>query len=119
MNRKSEDNTDSQMISDTYCSIYVTHPKNDQAKDLAKKLVEEKLIGCANIIPNVSSIYEWDGNICEEEEVILFLKTKSQLFESCKKRILELHPYTTPAILFLPIENTGDDYLDWLSKQTL
>ncbi|MFZ9002238.1 MAG: divalent-cation tolerance protein CutA [Bacteriovoracaceae bacterium] len=108
-----------QIKAEDFCSIYLTHPNLEQAKELSKILVQENLIGCSNIIPKVNSIYIWENELCEDEEVILFLKTKLELFDKCKQKILSLHPYDNPAIIALPFKNGHVEYLDWLTKQTI
>ncbi len=102
-----------------YYSIYLTHPNLKEAEAMAQDLVEKKLIACANIIPGARSIYEWEGKICNDEEVILFLKTKKILFEECRNQILKLHPYEIPAIMALPLDRGHPDYLNWIHSQTL
>ncbi len=64
------------------------------------------------------SFYWWEGKICGEEEFILLIKTKASLFSRLEKRIKEIHPYTVPEIIALPIEKGSPEYLDWLGRET-
>ena len=100
--------------------IYTTWPDKDTARSAARKLVEERLCGCANILPGVESIYQWDGKVEQDSEVVMILKSPAGNSERLNARILELHPYTTPCILALPVisDASAPDYLSWLANQT-
>lgn len=106
-------------MNNQFISVYVTHNNKRQAILMARTLVEEKLIACANIIEGNISIYEWQGKVETENEVILFLKSKSELFDDIKKRVLELHPYECPCVLSFNINEGNRNYLDWIKNQTL
>jgi len=64
------------------------------------------------------SFYWWEGKICGEEECVLLIKTKASLFSRLEKRIKEIHPYTVPEIIALPIKKGSPEYLDWLNRET-
>ena len=81
---------------------------------MARLLVTEKLVACCNISDGMTSVYEWDGKICEDQEVALFLKTKQELAEKTTARIADLHPYDTPCIIQWDISGGHKDYLKWL-----
>ena len=85
---------------------------------IAKTLVESKLAACVNIIPKVRSVYEWEGEISEEEEFLLIIKTTEQQKEDLKATLGEIHPYEVPELIFLPITDGLPDYLNWVLKNT-
>jgi periplasmic divalent cation tolerance protein len=85
-----------------------------EAEGLAGRLVEERLAACVNIA-SVRSCYIWEGKLCRDEEALLIIKTTKSLFEPLKKRILELHSYTVPEIIALPVALGYRPYLDWIA----
>lgn len=101
-----------------YMVVLITAPNEDEAVKISKTLVEEKLAGCINIIKNVRSIYFWKGKIEDEPEVLMVVKTKSELFEELEKRVKSLHSYTVPEIIGLEIKKGSQSYLNWLSEVT-
>jgi periplasmic divalent cation tolerance protein len=100
-----------------YIVVYVTAPE-DEAVDLAKTLVEERLVACVNIVPGLRSIYWWRGEIEDEAEVLCIMKTRSNLFESLRDRVRELHSYEVAEIIALPILAGNLPYLDWIKDNT-
>ena len=88
----------------------------DVAKDVAERLVKERLAACINIIDGVLSIYWWNGRVEEASESLLLIKTRSELFEKLKKRIVEVHPYETPEVVALKIEDGLKEYLEWIDE---
>jgi len=100
-----------------YIVIYVTAPQ-DEAVDLAKTLVEERLVACVNIVPGLRSIYWWQGKVEDEPEVLCIMKTRSNLFESLRDRVRELHSYEVEEIIALPIVAGNLPYLDWIRENT-
>jgi periplasmic divalent cation tolerance protein len=93
-------------------------PTADAAATVARALVEEKLAACCNLIPAVRSIYRWQDKLHDENEVLLFIKTRAEQLERLKSRILELHPYAVPEVLALPVESGYAGYLEWLAQST-
>jgi len=100
-----------------YIVVYVTAPQ-DEAVDLAKTLVEERLVACVNIVPGLRSIYWWQGKVEDEPEVLCIMKTRSNLFESLRDRVRELHSYEVEEIIALPIVAGNPPYLDWIRENT-
>ncbi|MBI4685130.1 MAG: divalent-cation tolerance protein CutA [Nitrospirae bacterium] len=98
--------------------VFITVPNEEEASKIAKTLVEERLAGCVNIIKNMRSIYSWQGKIHDEPEVLLIAKTQSRLFDNISKRVKELHTYTVPEIIGVPIVEGSYDYLKWLKEVT-
>jgi len=99
--------------------IILTNLPPDHATRVASALVKEKLAACVNILP-IQSIYRWKGEVCEEEERTLLIKTSDSTVPQLKKRILELHPYDLPEIVGLDIsqEDSHMEYLQWVVDET-
>ena len=89
------------------------------ANELAHNLVKARLAACVNIVSGVTSVYEWENAICEENEYLLIIKTKSDLYKKLETKIKEFHPYEVPEIISLKIDNGSKSYLDWIEKNTL
>jgi periplasmic divalent cation tolerance protein len=100
-----------------YIVVFVTAPE-DEAFNLAKILVEERLVACVNIVPGLRSIYWWRGKVEDEPEVLCVMKTRSNLFESLRDRVRELHSYEVEEIIALPILAGNLPYLDWIKENT-
>jgi len=100
-----------------YIVVFVTAPE-DEAADLAKTLVEERLVACVNIVPGLRSIYWWQGKVEDQPEVLCIMKTRSNLFESLRDRVRELHSYEVEEIIALPILAGNLPYLDWIEENT-
>lgn len=88
-----------------------------EAEKIARALVEEKLVVCANIVPGIKSIYRWKGKIEQATEAVIFAKTLAAKKEALEKRIKELHSYETPAIVFLEVESMSKETREWLEKE--
>ena len=98
--------------------VFTTLPTADKAAEIAKVLVEEKLVACVNVLPAVRSIYRWQGKLHDENEVLVLLKTRAEHLERLKLRLLEVHPYESPEVLAVPIESGYQPYLEWLAGET-
>ena len=93
---------------------YVPCKDNKEAKKIAKELINQKLIACANILPS-ESIYVWEGKIKEEKESILIIKTLDRWEEEVKETIKKLHSYDLPAIIKLT-GRVNEEYLSWMES---
>ncbi len=98
--------------------IYITAPGEEEAAGLARALVEAKLAACVNIITNVRSIYSWQGNIEDDREHLMIVKTQRHLFDRLAEKVREMHSYDVPEIVALPIVEGSPDYLKWLQEST-
>ncbi len=98
--------------------IYVTAPSRPEAEKIATTVVTEKLAACANILDGVTSIFEWEGKLCRENETVLILKTAEERVGALTERIKELHSYDCPCIVALPIEGGNPDFLNWVTEAT-
>jgi periplasmic divalent cation tolerance protein len=100
-----------------FSDIYVTAPTLEEAKRIARTMVEEKLGACANMHP-IKSLYRWRGSIEEDEEYALSIKTKTALVDKVTARIRELHSYDNPCIISFTMESGSPSYLDWINEET-
>lgn len=102
-----------------YRIVLCTIDSIKNANELAHNLVKARLAACVNIVSGVTSVYEWENAICEENEYLLIIKTKSDLYKKLETKIKEFHPYEVPEIISLKIDNGSKSYLDWIEKNTL
>ena len=97
--------------------LYLPCKNREEADKIAKALVEEKLVACANISLNdIHSVYTWKGEVQEADEVLLLASTHKSLVEKIIARVKELHSYDTPAIYFLEIEEVSPGTEQWLKE---
>lgn len=99
--------------------VYVTVGSSDEGDRLSRALVEERLAACVNRIGPAHSTYRWQGQVEQSEEELLIIKTQMALFHRLKKRVEELHSYSVPEIIALPILEGSEGYLKWLGEQLL
>jgi len=97
--------------------VYVTAGSAQEAEQLAQTLVGEKLAACVNRITSLRSVYRWQGQIEQSDEELLIIKTRKELFGAVEKRVRELHSYSVPEIIALPIIAGSSGYLAWLGNQ--
>lgn len=98
--------------------IYSTIGNIIDARRIAQTLVEEQLVACVNIIPDIESTYRWKGKIESDEECVLIAKTVDKNVNKTIARIQSLHPYELPDIIVIPIIGGLKDYLDYISNET-
>jgi periplasmic divalent cation tolerance protein len=98
--------------------VFITTPTADVAAQIARALVEERLAACGNVVPGLRSIYRWEGEIHDDAEALLILKTTRARFEALRERALALHPYEVPEVIALPIEAGSAPYLEWIAAET-
>ncbi|MCW7538095.1 divalent-cation tolerance protein CutA [Aquabacterium sp. A7-Y] len=89
-----------------------------RARDLARRLLEARLVACVNIVPGVSSMYWWQGRIEEAREWLLVLKTSAARWPALKQALPDLHPYEVPELLALGPQDGLEPYLQWLVRET-
>ena len=94
--------------------VFCTVPDPEVAHKLSKVLVEERVAACCNIIPAVKSLYFWEKKLQEDQELLLIIKTREEVFPTLEKRIRDIHPYSVPEILALPIIHGNPEYLKWM-----
>ena len=98
--------------------VYTTYPSLVEAERIGKAVLERRLAACVNILPGMISHYWWEGAIERGEEVVMIIKTRASLAEAVRAAVKEMHSYSTPAILVLPIEGGEPAYLEWLMTET-
>jgi len=106
------------MTDNNYSIIYVTVPNKEVGMLIAKSLVTQNLAACANVIPNLTSVYMWESKINVDSEELLMIKTKSSLFSDVEQCVKSLHPYETPEIISVNIDNGSPEYLNWIKNVT-
>jgi periplasmic divalent cation tolerance protein len=95
--------------------VLSTAGSEDEARKLARHLVEHQLAACVNIVPRVESIYRWQGKVESSQEWLLLIKTSAEKFPAVRDAIRELHSYDLPECIALTIEDGSPDYLQWLA----
>jgi len=95
--------------------ILVTAKDKSEAKKIARGLLDDKLIACANLVGGVESLFRWNGKIDEASEILLVLKTKRSLFKKVASKVKALHSYDTPEVIALPVIEGSEDYLKWIN----
>ena len=99
-------------------SVYAIFADADEARRIARIVVEERLAACANILGPCHSIYRWQGAVEEATEVTAIFKTGADSAEALTARIATLHSYDVPAVVVWPIEHSLDSYRDWVVNET-
>ncbi len=94
--------------------VMVTAPTADKAAEIARVLVEEGLAACGNVVPGLRSIYRWEGQVHDEPEVLLLLKTRASHFEALRERVVQVHPYQCPEVLRVDVAEGHAPYLQWI-----
>jgi periplasmic divalent cation tolerance protein len=102
-----------------YSIVYITTSGDLESKKIAKKLLEEKIAACINIIPTVESIYLWKGKIEQDSESIMLVKTKSKMVEEVIKRVEELHSYEIPCVLEITVNKGSKNYIEWMKSELI
>jgi periplasmic divalent cation tolerance protein len=99
--------------------VLITAPSDDVGKQIAETLLEKKLAACVNIMAPINSLYVWQGETCDDEEVLLIVKSRAELFEDkLVPAVKAVHPYDVPEIIALPVLLGDQDYLDWIETET-
>ena len=98
--------------------VYTTWPSTVEAETAGRAIVERRLAACVNILPVMISHYWWEGKLERGEEAVMIIKTRASLAPAVSDAVKELHSYTTPAIVVLPVESVEQNYLGWLLAET-
>ena len=98
--------------------VISTFPDIDKAKMLAHQIVEKQLVACCNIVPGVTSIYRWEGELSEDQECLLIMKTSSSQYQQLEEFIKHHHPYDIPELVAVPVTTGLEEYLSWVIKET-
>jgi periplasmic divalent cation tolerance protein len=101
-----------------YLVVLVTAPSESVGQDIASALLDRRLCACVNILPSVTSLYVWEGEVCRDTEVLLLIKTVESHFDALAEVVREHHPYDVPEIVATPIVQGSSDYLGWIEAST-
>jgi periplasmic divalent cation tolerance protein len=98
--------------------VLVTTSSEEEARRIGRRLVENKVAACVNIVPSVHSIFEWDGRISSERETLMMIKTQARRVEELSEVVKKHHSYQVPEIIALPVTQGSDKYLKWIATAT-
>jgi periplasmic divalent cation tolerance protein len=98
--------------------IYCTCPDIETAANISRLLISQHMAACVNQVQGITSIYEWEGKIEENKEVLLLIKSTEERFDLIQQLILEEHPYELPELIAVPVSKGLPDYLDWIKQCT-
>ena len=98
--------------------VYTTYPSVVEAEQAGRAIVERRLAACVNILPGMISHYWWQGAVERGEETVMIIKTRASLAEAVRQAVKDMHAYTTPAILVIPLESVDQAYLGWILAET-
>lgn len=99
-------------------TLLCTVPNEQVANEIASHLVQNKLAACVNVLAGVQSIYQWKGEVCHDQELLLIIKTTKQKLESVAEQVKSKHPYETPELIACPVVAGLLDYLQWVRTST-
>ncbi len=100
------------------CFVYITASDRDEARRLARALVENRLAACANIFDGMTSVYRWEGAVQESGEAVVVAKTREDLVPALTEAVTELHSYDCPCVVSLPLTGGSEEFLAWIAAET-
>ena len=106
------------MLNTSYIIIFVTCSSDEEAEKIASELVERRLAACGNIVPEIRSLFWWKDSLEREQEVLLILKSRAELFPNIAEAVTALHSYDVPEMIAIPIAAGSDAYLQWIERET-
>lgn len=98
--------------------VYVTVGSFEEAKTIATTVVRERLAACANIFPQMVSVYEWQGTLQQDEECVVILKTPEKRVSWLTDRLVQLHSYDCPCVVSMPLASGHEAFISWVQDQT-
>lgn len=98
------------------CLVLSTAASAEEGQGIGRRLVQERLAACVNVLPAAHSIYVWEGELQEANEALLLIKTRRDRYPELARRIQELHSYAVPEIIALPIDSGAPSYVDWVRE---
>jgi len=101
------------------CVLYSTFPNRAEAEKIAGVLLENNLIACANLFDGVTSLYRWEGKVCNDAEVIMIAKTSADKRDAAISTLTEAHSYDCPCVTSWPITAGNAEYLTWVQGEVL
>lgn len=98
--------------------VLITAPAGEAAVGIARDLIERRVAACVNLVREVRSIYRWEGAIQDDREDLLIVKTSASRVADLIARVREIHPYTVPEVIALPVDAGSESYLTWVAAET-
>jgi periplasmic divalent cation tolerance protein len=98
--------------------VLITAASKEEASRIGTALVSEHMAACVNIVPQIRSLFFWEGKTQDESELLLIAKSRQPLLERIIARVKELHSYSVPEVIALPIIGGSSQYLNWLKEST-
>jgi periplasmic divalent cation tolerance protein len=95
--------------------VFTTAGSEEEAKKIARHIVEQQLAACVNIVPKVESVYRWQGKVESSTECLLLIKTTAEKFPNVRNAIRELHSYDLPECIAIMVEDGSEEYLNWIA----
>lgn len=95
--------------------VLSTAGSEDEARKIARHLVEQRLAACVNLVPRIESIYRWQGKVESAQEWLLIIKTTASQFSAVRDAIGELHSYEVPECISIALEDGSEEYLKWIA----
>tara|TARA_B100000315_G_scaffold196674_1_gene187814 strand:- start:950 stop:1282 length:333 start_codon:yes stop_codon:yes gene_type:complete len=105
------------MKQSAYLTLFITTTTGEEAQLISRTLLRQRKAACISIVPKVSSLFWWQGNIEQAEESLLVVKTKAELLQEIVKLVKEIHSSDVPEIIALPIVGGSQDYLEWIGEE--
>jgi len=99
--------------------VYITTGDKTEARKVGMALVESRLAACVNIIDGMNSIYRWNGEVQEDQEVVLIAKTTEKNIPALKNKVKAMHSYECPCIVCLPVIDGHEPYVQWIREQVI
>lgn len=103
---------------DEHIMVLSTVPSREEGLRIAEHLIDNRLAACVSLTSPILSLYRWKGKVNRDEEFILFIKTRGSLYKKLEGEIVKLHPYDTPEVISIPIQEGWEKYLQWLQEET-
>lgn len=97
--------------------IYITASNIEEARRIARSLVEKRLVACVNIVPEIESLYWWEEKVCEDKEVLILAKTTKAKTKQVIEEVKKIHSYKVPAISVFDIVEGNEDFLEWITSE--
>jgi len=102
----------------SYVFAYITAADMQEAQRVGQALVENRLAACVNALENMTAMFMWKGRMETEKEVVLLAKTREELKDRLVQKVLEVHSYECPCVVFVPIQGGHTEFLDWIDAET-
>ncbi len=98
--------------------VLATFPDIGKARQIGTALVESQLAACVNLLPQVESIYRWEGKVQQDAEVLALIKTRELLLGKLEAKLTEMHPYDVPEFIVIPVDSGSEKYVNWIRETT-